>query len=176
MFARLFPRQIDNFYQGHVLAIWLFVPVLAMKTVMGFNVGGLNPFISSRFILMSADGVPVDTYPADAAAHLVFTFAAWGLVLFILALFGWIVLLRYRAGLPLMILMLTLEQIGRMVLSRTMLTSGLTSGLASGLASGPPAHAHDGIAVSTLINWGFGSLLLLALVLSLVKARERGPA
>src|SRR5689334_4823124 len=97
LLTHLFPRQIDNFYQGHVLAVWLFVPVLAMKTLMGFNVGGLNPFISSRFILATADGVPVDTYPPDAAAHLVFTFAAWGLALFVLTLFSWIVLIRYRA-------------------------------------------------------------------------------
>jgi hypothetical protein len=156
---RLFPRQIDNFYQGHVLAIWLFIPVLALKTAMGFNVGGLNPFISSRFVLATADGVPVDTYSADAAAHLVFTFAAWGWALFLLALLGWIVILRYRAMLPLMILVLSFEQIGRMVLARTM----------------PPHHAlaHHGIAVGTLINWGFAALLVLALLLSLLKARPR---
>ena len=159
MLQRLFPRQIDNFYQGHVLAIWLFLPVLALKTVMGFNVGGLDPFVSSRFILSTADGVPVDTYPADAAAHLVFTFAAWGLVLFVLTLFGWLVIARYRAMLPLLILLFTLEQVGRMILSRTLL----------------PHHATTsvGIPVSTLINWGFAGLLLLALMLSLLNARPR---
>ena len=159
MLSRLFPRQIDNFYQGHVLALWLFVPVLALKTAMGFNVGGLNPFISSRFILGAADGVPVDAYPADAAAHLVFTFAAWGSALFLFALLGWIVLVLYRAMLPLMILVLSLEQIWRMVLSRTML----------------PHHAvaSAAIPISTLINWGFAVLLLLALVLSLLNARSR---
>ena len=159
MLSRLFPRQIDNFYQGHVLVIWLFIPVLAMKTVMGFNVGGLNPFISSRYILMRADGVPVDAYPADAAAHLVFTFAAWGSALFLLALLGWIVIIRYRAMLPLMILLLSLEQIWRMVLSRTMLPHR--------------ALAQEGIPVSTLINWGFAGLLLLALVFSLLRVRSR---
>ena len=168
MLTRLFPRQIDNFYQGHVLALWVFVPVLAMKTVMGINVSGLNPFVASRFVLANADGVPVDTYPADAAAHLVFTFAAWGWVLFVLTLLGWVVLVRYRAMAPLMILMLSLEQIGRMVLSRTM--------LASTVPHRAPEHAFNGIAVSTLINWGFAALLLGALVLSLVKARERAPA
>ena len=159
MLSRLFPRQIDNFYQGHVLAIWLFMPVLALKTAMGFNVSGLNPFISSRFVLTTADGVPVDTYSTDAAAHLVFTFAAWGWVLFLLALLGWFVVVRYRAMAPLMILVLSLEQIGRMVLSRTML----------------PHHAlaHAGIPVSTLINLGFAAILLLALVFSLLKVRPR---
>jgi len=156
---RLFPRQIDNFYQGHVLAIWLFLPVLALKTAMGFNVGGLNPFVSSRFILATADGVPVDTYPADAAAHLVFTFAAWGLGLFLLTVLGWIAIVRYRAMLPLMIFMFSLEQVGRMVLSRTTL----------------PHHAaaSASIPISTLINWGFAGLLLTALILSLFSVRSR---
>ncbi|MFZ2029069.1 MAG: hypothetical protein WAU68_02075 [Vitreimonas sp.] len=159
MLKRLFPRQIDNFYQGHVLAIWLFLPVLALKTAMGFNVGGLNPFVSSRFILNAADGVPVDTYPAEAAAHLVFTFAAWGLVLFVLTLFGWLVVARYRTMLPLLMLLFSLEQVGRMVLSRTLL----------------PHHAaaSAGIPISTLINWGFAGLLLLALMLSLLNVRPR---
>jgi len=103
--------------------------------------------------------VPVDTYPADAAAHLVFTFAAWGLGLFLLTVLGWIVIVRYRAMLPLMILLFSLEQIGRMVLSRTML----------------PHHvaASGAIPMSTLINWGFAGLLLLALILSLLNARPR---
>jgi len=157
--SRLFPRQIDNFYPGHVLAIWLFIPVLALKTAMGFNVGGLNPFVSSRFILATADGVPVDSYPADAAAHLVFTFAAWGLGLFLLTVLGWIAIVRYRAMQPLMILVFSLEQVGRMVLSRTML----------------PHHAaaSAGIPVSTLINWGFAGLLVAALILSLLNVRSR---
>lgn len=159
MLSRLFPRQIDNSYQGHVLAIWLFIPVLAAKTAMGFNVGGLNPFVSSRFILATADGVPVDTYSPEAAAHLVFTFAAWGSALFLLALLSWIVIIRYRAMLPLMILIMSLEQVWRMVLSRTMLPHRVV--------------AHDGIPISTLINWGFAALLLLALVFSLLKMRPR---
>ncbi len=157
--GRLFPRQIDNSYQGHVLAIWLFAPVLALKAAMGFNVGGLNPFVSSRFILMQADGVPVDAYPADAAAHLVFTFAAWGLALLLLALLGGIVLIRYRAMLPLMILTLSAEQIGRMMLSNAML---------------PHRDWSHAIPTSALINWSLAGMLLLALALSLLNARARG--
>jgi hypothetical protein len=160
MLARLFPRQVDNLYQGQVLAIWFFIPVLAMKTVMGFNVAGYNPFISNRFILTNVDGVPVSTYPEEAATHLLFTFAAWGLGLFLLSALGWIVLARYRAMLPLMILVFLSEQVGRMVLSQTMLPHHL------------PVSA--GIPISSLINWGFAVLLMLALVLSLQKMRPQG--
>jgi len=61
--------------------------------------------------------------------------------------------------LPLVILILSLEQIWRMVLSRTMLPHR--------------AVAHEGIPISTLINWGFAALVVLALVLSLLKVRPR---
>lgn len=162
MLTRLFPRQIDNAsYQGHVLAIWLFVPVVLVKLLMGFNVAGLNPFVASRFVLINADGVPVDAYPPEAAAHLVFTFAAWGLALLVLALLGLVVVIRYRAMLPLMILALTIEQVGRKALSSTML---------------PPAPAHDGVSIGALINWGLSGALVLALALSLLKKRPRTPA
>ena len=161
MLERLFPRSIDNTYQGHVLAIWLFAPVLALKTVMGFNVAGLNPFVSNRFILTAADGVPVDSYPPEAGAYLVFMFAAWGLALFVLTLFGWTVLTRYRAMLPLALLAFTIEQAGRTAQSRLMLPQR--------------ALADEGVPISALINWGLTGALVVALVLSLIAVRPRLP-
>lgn len=161
MLSRLFPRQIDNAsYQGHVLAIWLFVPVVLMKLVMGFNVSGLNPWVASRFILKTADGVPVDSFPPEAAAHLVFTFAAWGLALLVLSLLGLIVVIRYRAMLPLMILALTIEQVGRKVQSALMLPSPVT----------------DSVSIGAMINWGLSTALVVGLALSLLKVRPRPDA
>lgn len=160
MLSRLFPRQIDNTYQGHVLAIWLFVPVVLLKTLMGFNVAGLNPLVSSRFILQNADGVPVDTFPAQAASIAVFLFASWGLGLLVLALLSILALVRYRAMLPLMYLALAVEQVGRKVLSAIHL---------------PPPPAHDGISASAAINWGLSAALVLGLVLSLLHTRRSTP-
>lgn len=37
MFNRLFPKQIDNSYQGYALAIWLLVPLVLVKLLMGLN-------------------------------------------------------------------------------------------------------------------------------------------
>jgi hypothetical protein len=95
--ARLFPRQVDNSYRGHVLAIWLFVPLVLSKLFQGANVAGLFGSGSSRRILEGVDRVPVSGFPAEAASHLVFLFAAWALGIFALALLGSVVLLRYRA-------------------------------------------------------------------------------
>ncbi len=158
MLGRLFPRQIDNTYQGHVLAIWLFVPVVLLKTLMGFNVAGLNPWVGSRFILQTADGVPVDTFPPEAASISVFLFASWGLALLVLALLAILSLVRYRAMLPLMFLALSVEQIGRKVLSTVHL---------------PPAPEQDGVSASALINGGLTAALAVGLILSLLKVRSR---
>jgi hypothetical protein len=160
MLSRLFPRQLDNTYQGHVFAIWLFVPVVLLKTLMGFNVAGLNPWVGSRFILQTADGVPVDTFPPQAATISVFLFASWGLALLVLALLAILSLVRYRAMLPLMFLALSIEQIGRKVLSMVHL---------------PPAPAQEGISASALINWGLSAALVLGFILSLLNVRPRPP-
>lgn len=79
MLGRLFPKQIDNDYRGHVVAIWLLVPLALVKLLQGANVAGLFGTGNSRQVLEGVDRVPVDAFPADAASHLVFLFAAWGL-------------------------------------------------------------------------------------------------
>ncbi len=157
MLSHLFPRTIDNFYQGHVLALWLFVPVVLLKTVMGFNVAGLNPWVSSRYILQTADGVPVESFSAYGASVVVFMFASWGLGLLILQLLSIVVLIRYRAMLPLMILAVTFEQVGRkgVALINPILSSG------------------DGqVSAGFWINLALSAALLLSLTLSLLKVAK----
>lgn len=117
MLTRLFPKQIDNNYPGRVLAIWLLVPLALVKLLQGANFVGLLGTGRSREILENVDRVPVSAFPAEAASHLVFLFAAWGLGVFVLGLLGMVVLLRYRAMIPLMYLLLLIEQLGRKVLS-----------------------------------------------------------
>lgn len=156
MLKRLFPATINNDYHGHVLAIWLFAPIVALKAVMGFNVAGLNPFVGSRYILQAADGVPVDTYAPDVAALMTFMFSSWGLALLLLSLLSAVVLLRYRAALPLVILIMTAEQVGRKVLSEMLL----------------PRSAEAGVPASAWINWGLSAALVLSLLLSLLNVRR----
>lgn len=153
MLNRLLPKQIDNNYRGSWLALWIFVPVVLMKLLMGFNVAGFNPWLNNQDILKNVDSVPLDSYGADAAAMVVFSFASWGLGLFILSLLGVLVLARYRAMIPLMFVLLTMEQIGRKGLSmlypivRNVGTEGMSQG--------------------AIVNWVFSAAVLIGLVLSL---------
>ncbi|MDQ4075786.1 MAG: hypothetical protein M3220_06000 [Chloroflexota bacterium] len=158
MLTRLFPKQIDNDYQGHVLAIWLLVPLVLMKFLQGANVAGLLGTSNSRQVLETVDKVPVGTFPPKAASHLVFLFAAWGVGIFILGLLGIIVLLRYRAMIPLMYLLLLIEQVGRKALSTIHLDRPFVS-----LAASP----------ANLINWGFLLTLVIGFLLSLSDRRPR---
>ena len=156
MFSMLFPKVIDNKYRGQWLALVFFLPVLALKTLMGFNVAGFNPAIATRDILIDVDGIPLDSYSAEAATDLLFFANAWGLCLFTICVFGLIALIRYRAAIPIAILLLAIEQVTRKGMS--IAESGL------GL-SWPMSPAG-------MINWGLTIAIVLALVLSVMRRRN----
>jgi hypothetical protein len=155
MLSLLFPKVIDNKYRGQWLALVLFVPVLLLKIMMGFNVAGFNPTIEVRDILQNIDGIPLDTYSTAAATDLVYFANAWGLSLFTIGLVGLIALIRYRAMIPIAILLLTVEQVGRKAMSIA----------ESGLGIGPDMSAGN------IINWALSAALVLALVLSIMRRR-----
>ena len=164
MLNRILPRQFDNTYRGYSLALWLFGFVAAIKTLMGFNVSGLNPWISNRYVLMSADGIPVDSYGAEAGSVVTFMFASWGLELLLLSLLSLLVLVRYRAMVPLMLLILLLEQLGRKAIATI----------------SPIIHAAEpqNTSVAPLINWAFTGVLLIAFLMSITRPRSQaqGPS
>ncbi len=154
MKSPLFPKTIDNTYRGSWIAIWLMAPILLMKALIGVNSSGLNPWVSTEFVMMKADGIPLETFSAEAQELSVFLFASWGLGLLLLCLFVATVLIRYRAMLPLAILFLTIEQVGRKILSTLILAPG------------------DPLRFGALINWAFSIALVAAFVMSLTPRRE----
>lgn len=160
MLGRLFPRSLTNAYQGSWAALWLLAPVLIMKTLMGFNFSGLNPFISVSEVLQTVDGVPLDTFSPEAAANIIDSAGAWGMALFALCLFAWLVVVRYRAGLPAAILVLLIEQVGRTGVDTVRL-----------VAEVPATSAMP--AAGALINLGMTALLTIAFLLSLVRLRPQ---
>lgn len=160
MLDRLFPKQFDNDYRGYWLGIWILAPIVLMKLAMGFNVAGLNPWISNRQIAISADGLAVDSYGNEAASVVMFMFASWGLILLVLSLLGILVLVRYRAMVPLMYLLLGIEQFGRKAI-------GLLQPVAV------EAAKAENLTPGFIINAGFMAALLIGFVLSLAAARSR---
>ena len=106
----LLPRQVDNDYRGHPFALWVFVPLTAITIVR------------SLIHILRADGgaqsiatIPLDTYPPAAAGAVITIFAIWGVSQLLVGLFYLLVLVRYRALIPLMYVSVFLEYLGRML-------------------------------------------------------------
>lgn len=158
MLSRLFPRTLTNSYQGSWIAVCLLAPVLIIKTLMGFNFSGLNPLVNVGEILSSVDGVPIETFTPEAAKAVLASAAGWGLALFVLCLVVWTILVRYRAGIPLAVLFLLLEQIGRTGAANVRHVSALIAG-------------SDALTLGAIINLSLTALLLVAFGLSLLRVR-----
>jgi hypothetical protein len=108
MLNRLLPQRFDNTYRGNKLALWLFALLILMRVVMS-----LNSIFNGYSVVTSADGIPLDTFPAGAAQTVVSLFALLGLSHFMFCLLGILVLVRYRNMVPSMFALLLLQQLGR---------------------------------------------------------------
>ncbi len=155
MLRRIFPQQIDNTYRGYTLALWLLVPIVLMKLLMGGN-----SIINTRDVIETADKIPLGSYGAEAGAMIVFMFKSWGLNLVLLSLLGVLALIRYRAMVPLVYLLLLIENAGRKVFTAIEPIRVVSSG--------------DGPSFALLINLGFIAALLVGFVLSIGSADDEG--
>jgi hypothetical protein len=104
MLNKFLPKRIDNAYSGHRLALWIFAPVLSVKILQT-----LLAIFNGRSVLVSADGIPLDTYTPDSAQTVVAVCALSGLYRLIIYLLCVLVLVRYRSGIPFMFALLALE-------------------------------------------------------------------
>jgi hypothetical protein len=148
MLSRIFPQQIDNTYRGYWLAIWLLVPLVLAKMAMG-----ANSYFNTRYVIQGPDNIPLQSYNTDAQEMLVFMYQAWGLGLFLIAALGLLALIRYRAMVSLMYLVLTIENVGR---SAFQLADALLTATSSGKLS-----------FSATINLAFIAALIIGFALSL---------
>jgi hypothetical protein len=94
---RILPASIDNRYRGHPLALWLFVVITLQK--LGVS---LTHLFKADGGAQSISTIPLDTYPSSAAQNIVGLFARVGLEQFVLVSLFVLALLRYRAMIPLM--------------------------------------------------------------------------
>ena len=97
MLSRILPPRIDNRFRGHAAALWLFVPLAFMKVALG-----LVHIFRADGGAQSVSTMPLDAYPAGAAQNIIGLMARMGLEQLLLGLLFVVVLLRYRALVPLM--------------------------------------------------------------------------
>lgn len=108
MLRQLLPQRVDNTYSGHQLALWLFALIVLLKVAVS-----LNTIFDGSSVAASADGIPLDTFPADAAQAVVSLSAIWALSHLVICLLCVLVLVRYRGMIPFMFALLLLEHLGR---------------------------------------------------------------
>jgi hypothetical protein len=111
MFDRLLPQPIDNTYSGSKIALWLFGLIVFVHILQSVMV-----IVNGHLVAQSADGIPLENYPAAAAQTILAIFMVSSLRRLIISLICAVVLFRYRSAVPLMFVVLGLMYLGAQVI------------------------------------------------------------
>lgn len=149
-FSLLFPTTIDNQYRGNKLGYWLFclltIILMARSLVHVFKHDGGAQSIAT---------IPLDSWPIEAANTVIALFALWGLLQVVIAGIQIIAIVKYKALIPFLYLIMVLTQLGRMTIGefKTVETAGTA-----------PAAA---------LSWYFLAIYTTGLVLSLIEKSNK---
>jgi hypothetical protein len=111
MLDKFLPQPIDNRYSGSKIALWLLGLIVFVHTLQSVLV-----LVNGYSIAQSADGIPLETYPAAAAQTILAIFMTASLRRLIISVICAVVLLRYRSAVPLMFVVLSLSYLGGQVI------------------------------------------------------------
>jgi hypothetical protein len=106
MLERLFPKQLDNRYDGQRAALWLLGLFVFMKLAMSLNI-----IFNTEEVAVGADGFRLASYGPDGARAVLMLFARMALSQLAIALIALTVLVRYRALVPFTCLLLIVEHL-----------------------------------------------------------------
>lgn len=148
---RLFPKQADNSFDGLRPALWLLGLLIAMKLAMS-----LNSILNTADVAGNADGIPLESFGSEAARQVLQLFALMALGHLFLTLVALTALIRYRALVPLVYLIL----LGEFLIRRLIVWSYWAPGV----------EATD---TAFYVNSILAALLTLGLVLSLIPGRAK---
>jgi hypothetical protein len=137
----LLPSTIDNTYRGRTIGLWLLGLVLVVKAAQVVAVMVDGPGIVSQ-----ADGIPLETFSADAARTVVAAFVGMGVSRLLICVLCALVLWRYRSAIPLTFVLLALHDVARE------------------LVLGP---TRTGMPLGPYVNWSVVAVTVLGVVLSL---------
>ncbi|MFL2768851.1 MAG: hypothetical protein ACJ0E7_02840, partial [Gammaproteobacteria bacterium] len=104
MFSMLFPKSADNNFLGYKSVLYIFIPFLMLMTWrslihMSFEEFGLHGIANVKVLTGNPDPMPL----------IYAFFSVWGLVQLIFCAFAWIVIIRYKSLMPLIILAFLVE-------------------------------------------------------------------
>ena len=113
MLNQLLPARLDNTYRGSKIALVMFGLVVAVRSTQSVMI-----IVNGYSIASSADGIPLETYPAAAAQTILAIFAISSLNRLFVALICVVVLVRYRSAIPAMFLLLALTYLAGEIILR----------------------------------------------------------
>ena len=152
MVERVFPSAADFTYRGSRIALWLLGLVLILKLAIA-----LGAIFNGHYAATVADGIPIDSYTPQGAQAFLSLFASLGLSQFMLAAFGVVLLVKYRALVPLLLLLLLVEYVAR---------KGVNAYIPIARTDRAPGGA---------INWVIFGVMVLAFILS-IRQSTRAPS
>ena len=152
MLNRLFPERLDNAYRGYKTALWILGLATAIRMLQSVMI-----LFNGRATIQGADGIPLDSYPADAAQTLQALFAQNSLWRLLVSLLGIVVLIRYRTAVPIMFVLLILNFLGAQLLAQF------------------NPLVRTGPAPGNIVNLVMFGLMAIGLVLSLLRPRPSSP-
>ena len=150
MLEKLFPGQIDNRFEGQRISLWLLGLLLALKLIVS-----VNSIVNTESVAAGADGIPLDSFGPAAARTVLMLFSLSALADLALALVGVAALVRWRAMVPFVYLLL----LGEYVAGRFIIQSF--------------AVARSGGVSAGYVTIAIVALLTLGLALSLLPRRAR---
>lgn len=108
MLDRLFPRQVDNDFQGHRAAIWLLWFLTALMLVVS-----TRSILVTEAVAVGADGIPIHSFGPVGARTVLMLFALDSVGTLTFGLLAVAVLTRWRSLVPFLYLLLLGGQIVR---------------------------------------------------------------
>ena len=107
----IFPKQINNTYTGHPIALYTFY-IIIFITIVRSLIHILVPDGGAQSIAP----IPLDTYSVESANAVIFMFGLWGISQLLLGILFLIITIRYKALIPLMYLFIFTEYTLRLIL------------------------------------------------------------
>jgi hypothetical protein len=123
MLKQILPQQFDNSYRGNKLSPWILGFVVLINSLQS-----LSAIFNGHFVVMSADGIPLDSYTPESVQNILAVFALLGLSRLIISVVGVLALVRYRSAIPLMLALLVVYYLLKYIIMYFIpfLTSGTT--------------------------------------------------
>ena len=111
MFDRLFPKQFDNAYRGH----WLALVILGFLLFLRLAQTGMG-LVDPVLVIRGPDGILFETFNAPAQAAFIYVFRLLCFLNILVCLIGVLALVRYRTTVPLIYLVLFVLLAGQRVI------------------------------------------------------------